>query len=166
VLRLFQRGNGAPRDGRAPVDATCDLAWDAVRAWLDDPTRPLPAPTKVTRYALGEAGGARLTFTDAAAHPERAGAVFYLAAAEASPDTYRDGPVSGCALGLIEPQPDGTARARYASLTYAGTDAPVVEKPEGLALDPRDPARAYVVLDPDDPGIPSRLCVVSLEGPW
>src|SRR5205085_603494 len=39
VLRLFQRGNGAARDGRPSIDATGDLPLEAFLAYLEDPLR-------------------------------------------------------------------------------------------------------------------------------
>ncbi|HEX8244150.1 MAG TPA: hypothetical protein VF541_11655, partial [Longimicrobium sp.] len=40
VLRLFNRGNGAPHGDLRPVNAKCDLALDALHAFLRDPTLP------------------------------------------------------------------------------------------------------------------------------
>lgn len=158
AVRLFQRGNGAPRGALAPVDATCDLALDALLAHLAAPTRtPAPAHAAVTRYALGAVAGCRLTFTDAVAVGAR---VYYLAAAERSPDATRDGPVEGVALGVIEGD-----RARW-TLLRDPSGAALADKAEGLALDPADPSRALVVIDRDDPDAPSELCEVALAGPW
>jgi hypothetical protein len=53
---------------------------------------------------LGDLDGVRLGFTDAT--PAGAGMLF-SAAAEDSPDAYRDGPCAGSAIGLLE---DGTVR--------------------------------------------------------
>lgn len=155
-LLLFQRGNGAPRDGLEPVNAVCRIEASALLAYLADPERvPCPEVRAVRRWDLGTVRGVRLTFTDADTRGEH---VFYLAAAEDSPDTYRDGPVVGVALGIVEGD-----RARYALIRDAG-GAPFVEKAEGLAFDPADPRRAYVVLDRDDPASPSELCVLELRG--
>jgi hypothetical protein len=39
-------------------------------------------------------------------------------------------------------------------------------KAEGLALDDRDPTRAWIVLDLDDPHAATELCRLELAGPW
>ena len=162
VLRLFQRGNGAAMGEHTPVDASCDVAVDALLRYLDAPdTTPAPVLRDVVRWELGAVGGTRLTFTDAAADAER---VFFLAAAEASPNAYDDGPVAGVVLGVT----DGLAAATHARLAHL-TDpsgARFLSKAEGLALDPDDRSRAFVVLDLDDPACPSELCTLRLEGPW
>jgi hypothetical protein len=158
-LRLFQRGNGARRDGLEPVDATVELAWDELRAYLAEPQRaPVPALHEIVRYRLGELDGVRLSFTDAAV---LGGAVAFTAVAEASPDAVRDGPVSGVALGLLE-LPNA---ARWTQLQ--GLDGRAFTgKAEGLCFDPDRPGRAWVVLDRDDPAAPSELCELELSGPW
>lgn len=150
---LVQRGNGAPRGGSTPVDATCRVDRAALLAYLADPTRPPPRLREVTPVDLGAIDGVRLTFTDAAAGPD--GALWFLAAAEASPDTYHDGVVVGVALGVIE----RTGAARWTRLLdEAG--GPLLDKAEGLAL---DGDRAWIVLDKDDPLAPSELCRVELR---
>lgn len=154
---LFQRGNGAPRGGRLPVDATGRLDRAALLRHLADPSTPPPGLRDVTPWSLGAIDGVRLTFTDGAAGP---GGLWFLAAAEASPDAYRDGPVTGVAVGVIE-----GGRARWARLRDAGGRL-LVEKAEGLALDRRDPRRAWAVLDLDRPEAPSELCELALSGPW
>jgi hypothetical protein len=156
VLRLFNRGNGAPRDGLLPVNASCDLALPALLACLRDPAAsPPPAPENVVQYDLGEIGGLPLTFTDAAALGD---AILFSAAAEDSPDAVRDGPVAGSALGVLGP--DG---GRWAPVTRED-GAAFDGKVEGVL--PRGPASAWVVIDRDDPLSPSELGEVVLEGPW
>jgi hypothetical protein len=152
-LRFFQRGNGAPRDGLAPVDATADLPLEAFRAHLHERV-PLPPLEAITRFDLGALAGVRLTFTDAALLDDR---VLYLAAAEASPDAVRDGPVAGVALGLVEDE-----RARYAVLEFAD-GAPFLGKAEGIVV---DGGGGFVVVDPDDPASPAELCAFELRGSW
>src|SRR5829696_6242615 len=93
ALRLFNRGNGAPRGELVPVNASCDLDL----AWLRDPAATPPL-RDVVQYDLGAIAGIPLTVTDAAT---LGGAVLYAAAAEESPDATRDGPVAGCAIGII-----------------------------------------------------------------
>lgn len=159
TVRLFSRGNGASRDGRQPVNATCDLDLGALLGYLRNPTgRVPPAPTGVVQYRLGAIGGVTLGFTDATV---RGGTVFYTACAEISPDATQDGPVVGAALGLIDA--DGTPR--WAPLTDAGGQRLAI-KAEGLADAPDGETGLYVVLDCDDPGAASELCRVELTGPW
>ncbi|HEV2148311.1 MAG TPA: hypothetical protein VGR37_12980 [Longimicrobiaceae bacterium] len=155
-LRLFGRGNGAPRGGLLPVDATCDLEWAALRAYLRDPEAAPPEPQEVVRYRLGEIDGLRLGFTDAA---HGGGRLLYSAAAEDSPDATRDGRVAGSALGVF----DAPDRVRWTPLR--GPDgSPFTAKVEGLAL--ASSGRAWVVVDSDDPAAPSELCEVELSGRW
>ena len=158
TLRLVQRGNGSPQAGLEPVDATCDLAWSGVWAHLESRgTVPPPLPTNIVQYHLGNLGGVRLTFTDAAT---RGAATLFTACAEASPDSVRDGPVAGSALGVIDP-----GGARWTRLTdHDGTA--FGGKVEGITLAPADPDRVYLVIDDDDPSKPSELHEVELSGPW
>jgi hypothetical protein len=158
-LRLFNRGNGAPRDGIMPVDATCDLRWDALAAYLDAPDRmPPPPPERIVAYALGALAGIRLTFTDASATHF---GLLYCASAEDSPDAVEDGEVMGTAVGTLPPD----APPRWAPLTYPD-GSPCVEKVEGLCPSRIRPGLLYLVTDPDAPRAPAELCEVELRGPW
>jgi hypothetical protein len=144
--------------------------WRALAAHLERPdTADPPAPFDVVQYDLGAVGDLPLTFTDAALVPPPAATaerqwMVYTAAAEASPDTTRDGPVAGCAVGVIAEGPDGI-RARWALLRDDAGEA-FTGKVEGIALRADDPTRAHVVVDRDAPGEPSELCEVALEGAW
>ncbi|HEU4325649.1 MAG TPA: hypothetical protein VFS21_21090 [Roseiflexaceae bacterium] len=158
TLRLFNRGNGAPLNGREPVDATCDVDLGALLAHLADPQAPAPPPQRIRQYNLGQLDGLRLTFTDAALAPT--GLVF-SAAAEDSPDATRDGAVAGSALGVL----DERGGARW-TLLRDSAGARFDGKVEGVLLDAADPARALVVVDVDNPAVPSLLCEVALAGPW
>lgn len=155
TLRLFNRGNGAPRDGLAPVNATCDLDLAAFLAWLDDPSSAPPAPENVVQHDLGEIDGHPLTFTDATVFADR---VFFTASAEESPDAVQDGPVAGSAVGILDE--DGGRWARV----IGGDGAAFDGKVEALLL--RDARSAWVLVDRDDPDRPSELCDVILDGPW
>jgi hypothetical protein len=156
-LRLFQRSNGSPLPGAAPRCASCDLPLGAFLAYLEDPgARSPPALEQVRQYELGSIGGARLSFTDACAlHDD---ALLFTASAEASPNAYDDGAVAGSALGKIEP-----SGARWCALRDE-QGRPIPDKVEGVALDPRDPSRAFLVFDPDDHRAPATLAEVLLEG--
>jgi hypothetical protein len=155
-LLLFNRGNGAPIDGREPVDATCEVDWDRLRAHLLDADAPPPAPERITRYELGDIDGWRLTFTDASVIGD---ALLFATTAEASPNAYDDGPVAGSALGII----DGSG-ARWAVIQDANGGR-FDGKVEGIAPGVR-PGTVLVVIDRDDPHLPSDLCAVELTGPW
>lgn len=162
ALRLFARGNGAPRDGRAPLDATCDLDWAAFRAHLDAPDRaPVPAVREIVQYELGALSDARLGFTDAVADAD--GAILYLAAAEDSPDATRDGAVAGSAIGRIVER-DGALEARWTELCDAD-GALLALKAEGLVAG-REPGQLWVVVDHDAHDRASELCEVRLGGEW
>jgi hypothetical protein len=159
ALRLFNRGNGAARDGLRPVDATADLDWPRLRRYLDAPeAHTPPGPGRVVQYDLGRLDGLRLTFTDACRLGRR---MLFTAAAEDSPDATRDGRVAGSALGVIGP----AGEARYA-LLRAEDGTLFRGKVEGVAPDRRATGRVWVVIDADDPGVASELCVVELRGGW
>ncbi|MBI5499127.1 MAG: hypothetical protein HY907_02720 [Deltaproteobacteria bacterium] len=154
AVRLFNRGNGAPGGGRVPRDATCDLDAAALLRWLDDPRRGPPPPSAVTVFDLGNVDGVRLTFTDAEAVSD---GILYVAAAEASPDAVRDGPVAGVAVGVI----DGRGARWTRVLDEQGK--PLCEKIEGIAPDRADPKRVWAVVDADDPERPASLLGLQLE---
>ncbi|MBW3655120.1 MAG: hypothetical protein KY444_03380 [Gemmatimonadetes bacterium] len=153
-LLLFNRGNGAPVEGREPVDATCEVDWPRLRAHLRDADAPPPAPERIARYELGEIDGWRLTFTDGTVVGD---ALLFAATAEASPNTYDDGPVAGSAVGII----DGSG-ARWAVIG-AAAGGRFDGKVEGIAPGSR-PGTVLVVIDRDDPHLPSELCEVELGG--
>jgi hypothetical protein len=160
-VRLFSRGNGAPGKEQRPVDATCDIGLAGLLDHLADPERESPPlPGEIVQYELGQLGGIPLGFSDAAAWQ---GAVLYSAAAEASPDATRDGPVTGSAIGVISAE----GVVRWAPLTDSG-GALFSGKAEGLVAgsDASGKAGLFVILDGDDPGAASELCSVELSGPW
>lgn len=151
-LRLFNRGNGAPRGALAPIDATCDVSIESFLAHLRG--GPVPGLESIIQYDLGAVDGVRLGFTDAA----RVGArTFYLAAAEASPDATRDGPVAGVAIGVLD-------ELRYARVCTE--EGPFDGKAEGIAFDPDDPRRGWLVIDRDEPLTAGELWELELRGDW
>lgn len=159
-LRLFGRGNGERRGDVLPVNATCDLAWPALLAYLEAPARTEPpAPAAIVRYALGALGGVAAGFTDAAVR--RDGTILFTMTAEDSPDAVRDGRVTGSALGVI----DRSGAARWAAITD-GSGALAAAKVEGVLPAPGRDDRAYIVVDSDDPDEASLLCEVALRGDW
>ena len=149
-LWLFHRGNTGPHDAGPTVFR---LAQAAFARWLAS-DGAMPEIDGALPYELGEVAGVRLGFTDAVAVGAR---VFYLAAAEASPNAIDDGAVLAAQLGVIEGD-----RVRAAPLMIDG----VPVKAEGLAFDPKDPRHAWIAIDPDDVDAPARLYELELVGPW
>lgn len=157
-VRLFGRGNGEVRGDLRPINATCDLDVAMLIAHLEAPTTsPAPTPTNITAYELGTTGDVPCTFTDATV---RGDAVLYCAAAEASPDATRDGPVGGSAIGIIEGQ-----RVRWTPVTDAG-GAPYAGKIEGITAVHGARDRVFAVVDADDSAEPSTLLTIELRGSW
>jgi hypothetical protein len=108
----------------------------------------------VAQYDLGAIDGVPLTFTDATLWRD---GLLYTAAAEASPDAVRDGVVAGSAIGVI----DDAGRTRWTPLRDVD-GGPFGAKVEGVA--PGDDVDAlWVVIDVDDPTVPSELCAVRLS---
>lgn len=158
-LRLFGRGNGAPRDGVVPVNATCELDWTDFLAHALDPARnPMPTPAGVVRYELGALEGVALGFTDAVLW---GGGTIYTAAAEESPDAVRDGRVVGSVVGVV----DRVGGARWAPLTEPSGSL-FDGKVEGVVVSRDASDRLFVVVDADDPEAGSLLCTVRLRGDW
>ena len=139
-VRLFQRGNGG-----GGVDATIDVDEAALLSFFLG-TGPVPHLNEVRAHVLGDVDGVRLTFTDACTRGAR---VFVTAAAEASPNAVDDGAVVGCALGYWDND------AWTLGPIFDESGARWVGKPEGLALDPDDETRAWIVVDRDDPHAPA-----------
>ena len=151
ALVLRQRGNGAPSAGRSAVNASARVRVSELEAHLGDPDSPPPTLRDVRVHQLGTLGGVRLTFTDAAS---AGGRLFYLACAEASPDTYRDGVVVGSAIGVL-------GEGEPVAIEHPG-GRPFTGKAEGLALE--SDVLAFVVLDADDADTPADLCTLELLG--
>lgn len=157
-VRLFGRGNGEVRGELRPINATCDLDTAMLIAHIEAPvSAPPPAPTNITAYELGASGDVPYTFTDATVWRDR---VLYCAAAEASPDATRDGPVGGSAVGII----DGV-RARWTPVTHPG-GARYDGKIEGVTAVQGADDRMFAVVDSDDPAAASTLLTIELRGSW
>jgi len=157
-LRLFNRGNGAPRDGLQPVNAVAELDWAGFWACVTDRGGKLaPALENIRQYDLGLLNGGRLGFTDASM---TSFGLLYAASAEDSPDVTRDGVVTGSAVGILS----GAAGPRWIELRDPdGKLFP--HKVEGLCP-ANDSGRFYLVVDVDDPDRPSELYEVELSGQW
>ena len=151
-LWLFNRGNGAPTATAAAVDAIVRIDLEHLRVHLDA-EGPVPPLTRIEAFHLGTAGGFRLTFTDATMASQDL--LLYLAAAEASPDATRDGPVAGVSLGVLGDD------LRHTILEDE-RGAPLLDKLEGLAAG--DEGLVYAVADKDDPDLPSELLEIVVSG--
>lgn len=153
-LWLFQRGNGAPDAEGPAVNAIGRLSLrDFDRFLAGD---PVPPPLiDVVEVDLGSENGVPYGFTDATLTPD--GDVLFLASAEDSQDTVSDGAVFGTRIGIV----DRAGRIRTGMLLDE-RGAPSRLKAEAIALDPRDPTRAWLVVDLDDPAQPSELLEVRL----
>ena len=154
-LLLFQRGNASPDKGE-PVNATGEISWPALKAYLEDPSSvPPPALDKVTRYELGELDGVRLTFSDA--ENLGGGRLLYSASAEAS-DGPKDGEVIGSVIGVIEPG----GEVRWGPVVDE-QGAPFTGKIEGLSFPPGDRSSIRFVIDDDDENHPSEIYEAALS---
>ncbi len=161
VLTLFGRGNGAVRGELLPVNASCDVPWQSLKAYLDQPASIAPpVPGAITQYDLGMLDGVPLGFTDVALG--RGHVILYAAAAEASPDATRDGEVLGSIVGVIHPH---AAAGRWARL-YDEDGHQFSGKVEGLTMDAQRSERVFAVVDSDDHSKASDLLEVQLSGPW
>jgi hypothetical protein len=161
TLKLFGRGNGAVRGELRPVNASCDVSWPALRAYLEQPLSIAPPiPSAITQYDLGALDDVPLGFTDVALG--RGSVILYAAAAESSPDATRDGEVRGSVVGAIDPREDA---GRWARL-YEEDGAPFTGKVEGLTMDARRSDLVFAVVDSDDYSKASDLLEVRLSGPW
>ncbi len=148
---LFQRGNGAPKGDLEAIDATGTLDAEKLHGYIEG-SAPTPVLGAVSSYDLGRVNGARLTFTDATADGDE---VYFVAAAEDSPDATRDGPVTGVALGCLH----SNGEVGYA-LVKDERGEPLTDKVEGVCCD--GPGRFLAVVDRDDPAAPSQMLTIEL----
>ncbi len=148
-LRMFQRGNGGTLDGRAAASAVGDLELRAFVRWLDH-GGAAPPLLSIQRVDLGARHGVPFGFTDATTLPD--GRVVFLAGAEDSPDTYRDGDVLGARVGLLDRE-----RVVLTDILDASGE-PTSLKLEGVefvAFAPTGGIELVVVADMDDPDVPA-----------
>ena len=145
VLRLFHRGI-------ATASATIDLPLgvlegEAPRALAWDWIQP------------GELDGVALSITDAATVGRHG--TLLLAVAEDTADAVADGPVAGCAVGVLA-RPADRPPVRWCRVLDPNGE-PSRRKLEGLAVD--EVLRgAWVITDPDDPHRHAELCRIELRG--
>lgn len=145
-LILFNRGSSAG-----------DNAVIGVALRVDAPTTV--EVKDLTRWHLGEVQGfshpVALAFTDATRGPD--GQLWYLAAAEDTPDAISDGQVVGAVIGVL-----GAESGSWTPILESdGT--PSVRKFEGLVID-ADGAGGWLVTDADSPEQPTELCRIALRG--
>jgi len=156
-VRLFNRGNGKPQARCLPVNATCDLAWDELVAYLQEPhKKPVPQLQQIYQYELGTLEDLPLTFTDATVTNQN---VIFSATAENSPDASSDGVVAGSVLGILD------AESRWIELRTSD-GALFTSKVEGICASKKNANQLYLVVDVDDPTRPCELCEVQIEGDW
>jgi hypothetical protein len=154
-LRLFQRGNGAPRDGLMPVNAIGNLSLAAFCDWLDGAGAP-PKLDDIVQVDLGAVDGTRFGFTDATLMAD--GRVAFVACAEDSPDVVRDGENLGARFGIL----DGDRVLVADVLDASGARSRL--KIEGIEARPDDPACFDVVIDADQPHEPALIGVLRVSG--
>ncbi len=154
TLVLLQRGNGV---GNRNAIIEIDLAAAQRQLARGAPWGPELVRT-IVEVDLGARGGAVLGFTDASPLPD--GSLVFVAAAEASPDTYQDGAVTGAVIGRIDR--DGAVRWIV--------DFPEPAKLEGVHAELAGEAlHLWLVTDPDDRTRPGSLYGAELTtrtGAW
>lgn len=150
-LWLAQRSNGQALGAEPKRDALVSVDEAALLAWLAG--GPVPEARLEMPLQLGEIGGVALTVTDLCAAGER---LWWLAAAEDSPDAYQDGQVQGSALGWID------ASGVHALQLRDERGEVLRSKCEGLAVDPQRPGRCFAVVDADDAAIAAELIEIRL----
>jgi len=154
ALVLLQRGNGVGNRGAiVEIDLAAALrASDLGAAWGPELVRT------IREVDLGARGGVPLGFTDASPLPD--GSLVFIAAAEASADTYHDGLVTGAVIGRL------AADGRLLWLR----DLPGAGKLEGVHAELGDERlRVWLVADADDRRLPASLFRATLDpatGAW
>lgn len=155
-IRLFNRGNGALRENLIPVNATCELDWNELYAYLQNINLQPPKIKNIFQYELGELNALSLSFTDATVTEN---GLIFCATAEDSPDATRDGFVSGSVLGILEDTPRWIELRHLDGTLFSG-------KVEGVCASREHKHRLYLVIDADNPILPCELCEVEIAGKW
>lgn len=149
-LNLLQRGNQAINSQNACI--RLDLAKSS-NAILQMQTLTADLLISIQAYALGEAQGIPLGFTDAVALPNASWV--FSAAAEASDNSYADGAFMGAALGIMN------AQGKLVKLTLLDNRYKiegVAARVEGNSL------HLLLVTDADDPNQAAVLLQTQLNG--
>ena len=141
-LILLQRGSRTQ-----PLDALVHLPLqDVLDGLAARGTIDALEPRAMQHVDLGMIDGVALSITDGAALPD--GRLVVTAVAEQSPDTYRDGPCVGAAIGVLGA--DGSVQQLHRLQP--------TEKIEGVhAWIDGDTIRLMLATDADDAGVASRL---------
>ena len=134
------------------------IAWQDFMEWVNGKPWGPELLRTITPAALGDLDGAPLGFTDASPLPD--GSLIYVAAAEASRDTYHDGLVTGAVIGRL-----GPGRAPLWQ-----TRVPGRRKLEGVHAELHgDDLQVWLVDDPDHRQTPAALLHARLDprtGAW
>jgi hypothetical protein len=138
---LLQRGHQG-----AAVNAALHFRYRDVVELVEGRAASPLQPVAEHRFALGEVDGVPLCFTDGAALPD--GRWLFTAVAEATDDSYADGPCAASAVGLVGA--DGTLQA-LRGLTPPHKVEGIAARLHGGTLD------LCLVSDADDPAMPSQL---------
>jgi hypothetical protein len=149
-LNLLQRGNQAINSQNACI--RLDLA-KSLKAILQLQTLTADLLVSIQAYALGEAQGIPLGFTDAVALPNASWV--FSAAAEASDNSYADGAFMGAALGIMN------AQGKLVKLTLLDNRYKIegiTARVEGNSL------HLLLVTDADDPNQAAVLLQTQLNG--
>lgn len=145
-LLLFQRGNSKLLQNAVIELDGAEFVGQARRGAVT-----ADVIKKIKSYDLGNLEGIPLSFTDAAASAE--GTIYFLAAAEATDNTYDDGEFRGAVLGLLDAELN----------VNANVELEIRTKPEGLWLERSGKGEtAYIVTDADDALVPSELFSLTL----
>lgn len=144
------------------MNATCDVRWSELRAYLHDTSANVAPPQlfNVTQYDLGDIDGVKLTFTDATVVPPD-GALCFIASAESSPDAVSDGVVLGSAIGFFPQNADGAPRPSGVVLMQNVDGSQFTGKVEGVCA--IDATRFLITIDADNHLLPSELCELELR---
>jgi len=150
VLRLFQRGNGPSR-----VNAVIDLDLAGALAAIErDRALGGGLVRAIHSVDLGTFDGVALAFTDGS--PLADGRILFSAAAEDSPDTYRDGPTMGSSLGML----DATGQVEWIE-PLEGTAK--VEGVQAGAASAGGVINVLMVADDDDPSACAPLLAAEID---
>jgi len=150
---LFQRGN-AP----GSLNAVIEFAWPEFCDFLTS-TAPIPEIRSIRRVDLGDIGGVPFGFTDACPLPD--GRIVFTAVAEATSDTYADGPCLGSAVGLLDLTSSGAPDPGPRVSHLVPLDPPY--KVEGVHAElAGGQIELLLVADADNPSHPAPLLAASL----
>lgn len=146
-LRLLHRAAG-PSGENAVIELDLD---GLLRDLADGCALDGALLCSVHRVALGSIDGVPLGFTDASPLPD--GRLIFTAAAEDSPDSYRDGPCAGAVIGLLDDS---------GVVWIDPIDAPVKVEGVHATLTTDGRIELLLVADADDRAIPAPLLAATL----